>query len=442
MAKQLLSCDWCQFHGTHIGIIPSETDKGTNYKIKSLQHGTRVFREVFQVFEKASITSSHRDELLCTIAAYPCSSILRPDMFVCKIENKVLYQSAPFLRVSAMLEQLNLKYEGITRLDLCVDLREFANGWHPLELLRNYRKNRAVKHGSRRYADWRTAPFAHHEVKGQITHDLMSEEHVTHCVTWGGSQSDVHVKMYNKSHELSTVKDKPYIKRFWREAGLEGTGDVWRVEISVCRRSKYVKDKELGEILPMDLRMCLTERSRREVFMALARKHFRWRLFEHGKMAYNAPEIELFCIENNAEYTPAAPISKPTPSRTAKVCANYLEKLVSTVDIEKFMPHRNYNTEILEAAHEILVGLHDGLKALEPKRSAAKMPDRVDLAERAEWLRQWDMLPDSIDGIPIYDIDNILSAAERHQAMIEELAVRRIEIENYLNNMALNDLQA
>jgi hypothetical protein len=100
--------------------------------LKDVGKGTRVFKNVFQVWEKASVTKSHRNELFATIALNPYSSALRPNLFVCKLENKVLYQELPYARTMDMLKQLNLQYQGITRCDLCVDMFQFANGWHPL----------------------------------------------------------------------------------------------------------------------------------------------------------------------------------------------------------------------------------------------------------------------------------------------------------------------
>ena len=234
MSKQLINCDWLQFYANHHGLTPSEADRGTNFKLVDLKHGTRVFKDVYQVFERAKCTKSHRDELLATIALHPSSSIMRPNLCIVKIENKVLYGEQRYNRIATMIAQLQLEYCGITRADICVDLHTFANNLHPLALLRGYRKNDYIKRGSRRYSQWLTAPYSPSQVQGVFTYDIRSEEHVTHCVSWGGAQSDVHVKMYNKTKEIREESGKQYISAWWRRNGLDNSQDVLKSPYSAA----------------------------------------------------------------------------------------------------------------------------------------------------------------------------------------------------------------
>ena len=216
----LINCDWLQFHANHTGLIAGVSDKGTHFKLKDLQHGTRVFKSVMQVYEKSTYTQSHRDELIAVIALHPASSIMRPNLCIIKVENRVLYQKNAYARVRTMLEQLGIIYCGVTRADICVDLHEFCDGLHPLALLRGYRKNNYIKRGSRKYSQWMTAPYSPSHIQSEFTHDIKSAEHVPHCVSWGGAQSDVHVKMYNKTKEIKEESDKQYIGRNGEEARL------------------------------------------------------------------------------------------------------------------------------------------------------------------------------------------------------------------------------
>lgn len=443
---QLINCDWLQFFGHHHGIVAGITDKGTCYKLKFMNRGTRVFKDVVQIWERSTVTRSHRDELLATVTINPFSSILQPNMFICKVENKVLYQEDLFTRVHLMCNALGLSYEGITRFDLCVDLYEFAcldlgNSGHeadnitPLSLLRAYRKNRYIKSGSRRYSDWRTAPLSPSMVTGMVDDDLLSAEHITHCVSWGGASSDVHVKMYNKSHEIRESSGKQYIAAYWRANGLDEKRDVWRVEISVTRRSKYLFDNSSGDVVPVSLEMVTKRVFMNEVFSAMVSRHFKWFYYKRGCHSKHRVELNLFNVSNCTVFKPAAPESKPIAGRTAKVCANYLEQLANTTDWDTLIPNKPYTRDVIEIAHETLTYLYEGLSTLRIENSGKPRPSKQELLEKMEWLRMWKCLPDQIDGIDTWKIDDLIEGNAR-MLLMEEIALRRHEFECHMMFLA------
>ena len=432
----LIACDWLQFHANHTGLICGVSDKGTHFKLKDMQHGTRVFKSVLQVYEKSTYTPSHRDELFATIALHPASSIMRPNLCIIKVENRVLYQKHVFARLQAMLQQLQIEYCGITRADICVDMHEFCDGLHPLALLRGYRKNTYIKRGSRKYSQWMTAPYSPSKLDGVFTQDIKSEEHVPHCVSWGGAQSDVHVKMYNKTKEIKEESDKQYISAWHRKNGLDRSRDVWRVEISIQRRSRHLQSVQDEVVIPIDLRMLLDVSFLREVFMALAHRHFSFKVAELGKSARQFKELQLFALDDLRVYQPAAPISYPAAGRTCKVAANFIEKVCRTTDFDAYTKSMPYCREALEVAHDVLGKLYDGLRLLPPADASAIKPSRIELQEKMEWLVKWNVLPEEIDGVKVWDIQYLYEQGERHQMYMEELALRRMELERYLEAIA------
>lgn len=439
MNKQLINCDWLQFHGEHLGLTPNVTDKGTNFILKDLGQGTRVFKSVYQVWERASCTKSHRNELFATIALHPHSSVLKPNMFLCKLENKVLYQDLPYARTMDMISQLGLQYQGITRCDLCVDLFLFANDWHPLKLLREYRKNHVVKHGSRRYSQWMTAPYTPSDLSGVVTHDLLSDEHITHCISWGGANSDVHVKMYNKTKEIRESSDKRYIQSWWRANDLVGNGDVWRVEISFQRRSRHLQDDSSGDVVPVSLELVLKKTFQREVFAALAKRHFNFRELKVGESARKAREVVLFNLDDCDVFHAAAPESKPNASRTAKVCANYIERICATTDFDKVLSNPNYDKYVLEKAHETLRELYSGIEMMTAKGKFVTDDERRAIVEKRDWLAAWRILPNQIEGIDFANVDKLLTEAECRYRMMEEIKMREAELLAAIHSGALSD---
>ena len=419
-----------------MGLICGDTDRGTHFKLVDIHHGTRVFQQVLHVFEKSSCTASHRDEHLATIALHPCSSILRANMCLVKIENRVLYQQHAKARIQRMLDELNIEYIGITRADICVDLHTFVDGLHPLELLRGYRKNAYIKCGSRRYSQWMTAPYSPSHIKDPFTKDIKSDEHITHCVSWGGAQSDVKVKMYNKTKEIKEEKHKQYIAQWHRLNGLDKSSDVWRVEISVQRRSKHLYNAQDDCNLPIDLHMLLDKAFLKETFMALASRHFRFKIAKEGCVGSAFKNLPLFNIEYNEVYYPSAPDCKPLAGRSALVAANFIEKVTRTTDFEPYMKHMPYAVESLEVAHDVLCKLYDGLRVLPPKDVVSAKKSRAELQEQLDWLVAWRVIPAEVDGVRYSDLETYYTDAERHQLYLEELAVRRIELENYMRNLS------
>lgn len=440
MNVQLVNCDWLQFHGHHVGLDPDEVRSSTNYVIKDLERGTRVFSKTIEIYEKSSITKSHRQELIAVLCYSPYSSVLDADMFVCKIENKVLYQELPYARVISMIQQLKLRYGGITRVDLCVDFAKFANEWDALKLIREYKKNHVAKFGSRRYSQWATAPFSAGQIQQVVTHDLMSDEHVTHCISWGGNTSDVHTKMYNKSHELREKKHKYYISAWWRNNGLLSTGDIWRVEISITRRSKTLANTQDGEIAPITIEQILKKDTQKELFIAYAERHFAFKELKVGESARNAQRIELFSIDTKRAYECAAPTTKPIASQTAKVTANYIEKVLNTTDFDALMRCPDESKFALEKAYSVLTDLYEGLRMFDAPSRAKNRPSREYLQEQRDWLAQWHIHPNMIDGVPYAMIDEIMTREEVRIKYMEDLDLNRKKIENALIEIALSDL--
>lgn len=445
---QLCTCDWLQFHGDCTWAADGLPSAPSNYKTKPLNHGTRIFAEVVEVYEKSTVTKSHRDELLLTVAYKPHSSVLKKTMYIAKVANKVLYQDGLYMRVSSALRVLGLTYEGITRFDVCIDFHDFAcpdpsaptdepRALHPLRLLKMYRKNRFVKYGSRSYSDWRTAPFTASQLSATPTHDELSAEHVTHCVTWGGATSDVHVKMYNKTHELKECGHKRYIPAFWRANGLNTSRDVWRVEISVTRRSKYLFDNSSGDVVPVNLELVCKQSFRNEIFAAYAHRYFRWKFIEPGVSRKYAKDLRLFVFHDDKVFSPAAPESKPIAGRTTKVAANHIENIVKEVDFEIVFKGKPYAKEVLEIAHETLCELYDGLVMMQRTPAGKPRPSKAELLEKMEWLRSWNMLPAEIDGVETWRIEDIYEGNAR-AALMEEIELRKKEAEAHMMWLAMS----
>lgn len=344
---QLVTCDWLQFYCTCRVFDPGSLSEKTQFKVRDTERGTRVFRKVYEVSEKARVTSSRRDEKFAVLAMNPYSSVIDKDMVIVKIENRALYHADLYRRIVLMMDALGLVYRSITRLDIACDLACFVGGLHPLELLERYRCNDFIKRGSRSYNQWLTAPYSAATAPFKLGEQLANAKHVTHSVSWGGATSDAHVKMYNKTREIKRESGKRYIMNWWRKNGLVTDADVWRVEISVGGRSRALVDNSTGEVIAVSLLEACSYKYLVATFLALARRHFAFWDVRGAKDRRHAKEVTLFDVKSDATYTAITAFSKPEPTRTAKVCINYLRNLPEEFDLGYFA--QNYG----EAARSI-----------------------------------------------------------------------------------------
>lgn len=343
----LLTCDWLQFYCTCRIFDPAAIAAESCFKIRDTDHGTRVFRKVYEVSEKARFTSSRRDEKFAVLAMYPYSSVIDKDMVIVKIENRALYHADLYKRIVLMMNTYGLVYKSITRLDIACDLVSFVDGLHPLQLLAHYQSNEFLKRGSRSYCQWLNAPYTSTTAPFKLGEALSQANHVAHSVSWGGATSDAHVKMYNKSREIRVESHKKYIQLWWRKNGLVTDEDVWRVEFSVSGRSRALVDNRSGEVVSVSLLEACSYKYLCATFLALAKRHFSFVDVRGAKDRKHAPPVPLFNLASDAHYTAITGFSKPDPTRTTKVCINYLYKLPNEFSLDYFC--KNYG----EAARSI-----------------------------------------------------------------------------------------
>lgn len=332
----LVACDWLQFWCLWDTFEPDRWKAEGNFKFRKADHGTRVFKEVWEVAEKSSYTTSRRDEPFCSFCAVPHSPIIDAKMVLVKIENRQLYHANLYKKIALFLKVTGFRYQSLTRLDVSCDFVGFISGIRPLDLIEGYQSNRYLKTGSRTYADWKTAPYTATTAPSRIDERVLNARHVTHSISWGGANSDVHVKMYNKSREIRVESHKLYIKRWWKANGLDTEEDVWRVEISVGGRSRALVDTSNGELISVSLLEACSLKYLTATFTALAQRHFSFVEVERGKTLRKAKPLQLFDLRSEIEYKTITMPGKADPTRTVKVVINFLRKLPEEVLLELF----------------------------------------------------------------------------------------------------------
>lgn len=195
-------------------------------------------------------TIKHHGFAICHIYWHPRSRALKNTLASVKVANRALYAGEWAFQLYDVINALGWKIENITRLDLCCDLKQFANGMTPKGFLDAYlrEENRSlvdatskeapdqpsiIRKGRNKYFTVGTKRFT------WITEDGKKKINGTandiEYIRWGTRLSGVATYFYNKSKELREKKSKPYIQEAWQMAGfdLEDGNDIYRIEFSI-----------------------------------------------------------------------------------------------------------------------------------------------------------------------------------------------------------------
>ena len=201
------------------------------------------------------------------------------------LSNRTCYFQSPCKVMQEFIERYGFHYQRISRIDICYDFTKFDYGDIPAVVMDRYMRKKYVKINQARIAS-----------RGE---DGWSNR-TWNSVSWGQPKSMVKTRFYNKTLELKEVKDKPYIRQAWKEAGLvdddylltkDGNPiDVWRVEFAVksSTRNWFIIEDENGRKKKIkSVRNTLscydTKEKLWQMFLSLADHYFHFKKFEDGK---------------------------------------------------------------------------------------------------------------------------------------------------------------
>lgn len=301
--KQILSIDWLQVWGHNLDYslwsdYPNVSGAIYRATLTSTRPGS--FRKLWKICLKST------GKKVAEVMTEPNLSTLASNMFVLKLENFVLYQDGAVSVLGKIVEDLHLKIMGITRVDMCVDFQECGDGRDPQELLQGIAAGEISIKGFRKMHLIQTV--ARREVE---------------YVRFGSAESEVHSYIYNKSKELREVKDKPYIREIWENAGFDMERDTYRAEISIKGRGLTACDIDTGELL----KITWEDFEKIEpIWQAYADKYLYLLDTTTGKRKRkNMPRIEF--LDNICTIRKYLPISISRfidSGRTERICANML----------------------------------------------------------------------------------------------------------------------
>lgn len=289
-----LNIDWLELYCLESGNnFPHNADyfRSCGYEVNERDYGTRQYEEMF------TICDDHGHGFL-EVRRKPVSGdkaklnkgIFSPFSCHLKLVNRYCYAPNAIDLLSAFLRQHGYTIQRIFRLDLALDFERFDDNTDPNAFLKRYLDGKFTKvnqgnisaHGADRW-----------------------EGRFWHSVSWGSAKSMVSTKMYDKTIELSQVKDKPYIRYAWFTSGLvddfqtlqkKGKDNkpykphIWRLEFSIKSSAKgwLIVENNDGkqpteDQVPHTIDAYDTPEKRLLAFQMLTRHYFHFKYYEEGK---------------------------------------------------------------------------------------------------------------------------------------------------------------
>lgn len=185
-----------------------------------------------QYRRRVLVVSEQGDKLL-TLLLEPYARIIHPQSMFVEVANAHLYDIMGVDWLLDLLEAIHsYSFQSLSRIDICADFLPTADQY---DIIKQLASGTAYVQGKRD-----GAMFHHyHRPNGTV-------ERIPKQIGWGGKNSSIKWKLYNKSLEITEVDSegrrwvtKPYILEAWRAAGISDIGDVWRLEMSLMGASSY-----------------------------------------------------------------------------------------------------------------------------------------------------------------------------------------------------------
>ena len=255
----VLSIDWLSVFCIYAGDGDEwQPMIGRGFTYKKEDFGTRCFSRFHRV--RLDNAEGGVDEF-AEVQSMPYSSILPAYAMIIRFVNRFLYAPNFWELATSFLEMNNIEMRGVTRCDICADFNQFAT-MDPVALIEGFAAKK-LRHIGRGLG---ALNFDHKVVAGNYGVNYTG-------LTFGTHASDAHVYLYNKTFELNTQGDKPWIRERWRNVGLDER-HVWRLEVSIKSAGLRFKDKATNKKIEVDPVMIQEDASLDKIYHTFVKKLF------------------------------------------------------------------------------------------------------------------------------------------------------------------------
>ena len=324
------------------------------YRVEVRAYGTPMYRQMFTVY--------YGKTPLIEVRRLPYSAISSGGIFpdnIChlRLPNSALYREHPVEFLSAFIKRHRYQYRNTTRIDFCCDFNAFDNNRDVRKFIRDYMAERYFKMNQK---------YVHsHGVDSWPFRDYWS-------LKWGEETSPITTKLYDKTRELSDGNNaKPYIIDSWRDAGLDITLPVYRVEFSVKgSQLKTMVQRSTGNLMQLHYYEFPSRDNILFTFMALADRYFDFRKATNTREGNpqrrdRCPKVNLFTPSNDERgYSPIRFVEKPDPTRIDRIL---IRRLFAIIDDDT-----HYTLQDREMARHVAANI---MESAAYKRRGIEMPD-------------------------------------------------------------------
>lgn len=225
--------------------LPSKQDKlGGKYPFvyKLQPYGTRQYSQFWKVSKPNE--EGGFDEF-AEIQCVPYSPQLNKDGVIVRFTNRTLYLPDFWDLVDIFLHDNDFMFKTISRIDICADFNQFAT-YDPRQLICDFAAKK-LRHVGRGVG----ALYFNHGVLSDKVSGLRDYGVLYNGLSFGTHSSDCRVYLYNKTFELLTQGDKPWIRDMWTRYGLNHDY-VWRLEVSIKGKGCKFKCRQSGKNITID----------------------------------------------------------------------------------------------------------------------------------------------------------------------------------------------
>lgn len=296
--RYAVSIDWLSIHCHYLPPAdspekvwePVESAGGDMFgaypwRYKKAEYGTRQFSQL--TFVAIPNPEGGWDDF-AEIQSAPYSGILNHASVIVRFVNRALYMPDFWELADRLLSDNNFQFMGVTRIDVCADFNQFET-IDPRALIEGFAAKK-LRHVGRGVG---ALYFNHGVLADEVTGTRDYAVKYT-GLSFGTHSSDAHVYLYNKSFELLTQGDKPWIRDIWTNIGLD-VRHVWRLEVSLRSKGCKFKEKATGNKREISTTDAKSAQTLCDIYLAFVKQLFSFiRLPMRQKNISREPRIVLF----------------------------------------------------------------------------------------------------------------------------------------------------
>lgn len=265
----IVQIDWFQ---VYLRGLFTETNE---FKLISGGVRSKIFANVDKLF--------YNGKFFGFLSFNPLSKIIPNNAYILKVDNQFLYDPS-FENIYFKFKTFcGLKFQNITRLDICTDFNKFLNFRDPENFIKGFFNSNVVYPNKSIF-----------KIIGRSARNPISD-----YLRFGSNLSTWSVYLYRKSLEMKVVKFKPWIFNTWKNSGIDTTKDVWRLEFSLKGGKHYLQEGESGLQININDDLCFDDDLKLTLFESLLTKYFTFRKNKKGIRINKLKKIQLFPIFQN-----------------------------------------------------------------------------------------------------------------------------------------------